>query len=471
MGAGCKNNCPTCRCAKTATIIGAGLVGSLWAIYLSKAGYMVSVFERRQDMRQEKISAGKSINLAISERGWRALDALQIGNEIREMAIPMYGRTLHTTDGHSGYQPYGIDKQAIYSVSRGALNSRLMSLAEAHGAHIHFAEECIGTEPEEGIARFRNSDTMEESEIKSDVIFACDGAFSATRYLHLQKLDGFNFSQRYIQQGYREILLPAHPDGSPRLQSNTLHIWPRGDFMLIALPNADHSFTCTLFMPRKDHEYSFENVEDTEMVNAFFRKLFPDFYAIHPAVGEEWKQHPLSSLAIIRCFPWSVGKLLLMGDAAHATVPFFGQGMNCGFEDCTVLDELMKEFGDNWKQIFKAFETKRKPDTDAMQELSLRNFTVMSQQVSNPEYQLIQRMERRMAELFPERYFPLYSMVSFTTIPYHIALAKGEKQENSLRQLIQTFSLWPDCPDEMIDHALTTGFDLPMEKEFQHTES
>lgn len=454
MGAGCKNNCPTCRCAKTATIIGAGLVGSLWAIYLSKAGYMVSLFERRSDMRKASISAGKSINLATSYRGWKALDSIGIGDEIRSIAIPMYGRTLHQPDKSLEYQPYGNHQQAIYSVSRGAINAKLMSIAEDHHAHIHFQEECIGVNMDEAKATFRNTETGEISEIKSDIVFATDGAFSAARYQGMQKLDRFNYSQQYIPDGYREILLPANTDGSYKLDKETLHIWPRGRFMLIALPNFDGSFTCTLFMPFEGHKYCFENLKTKENVNDFFQEVFPDFYALMPDVADEWDKHPLSSLAIIRCFPWTHGKMALLGDAAHATVPFFGQGMNCGFEDCSVLWELMQEYQENWPLIFEAYEKRRKPNGDAVQDLSLQNYIVMRDKVADPEFQWVQQVERRINFLYPDAYFPLYTMVSFTDIEYKTALAKGNEQEQKIRTMIATHNLHAGSSENEIDEMI-----------------
>lgn len=455
MGAGCQNQCPTCRCAKKASIIGAGLVGSLWAMYLSKAGYQVDVYERRPDMRLQQMSAGKSINLATSARGWKALDAIGVGDEIRKMAIPMYSRTLHPLDAKMSQQPYGKDGEAIYSVSRGALNATLMTLAEKDSkVRFHFNQECIHAETATGKLIFKSTENQEISEIQADLIFATDGAFSAVRYHGMQRLDQFSFSQQYIPDGYREILLPANPDGSYKLHKETLHIWPRGRFMLIALPNADGSFTCTLFMPFDGHEYCFNALDNQSKVEDFFKEIFPDFYQLHPQVAEEWEKHPLSSLAIIRCFPWTQGKTVLMGDAAHATVPFFGQGMNCGFEDCTILFDLMQEYEENWALILPEYEKRRKPNTDAMQELSLQNYLVMRDRVRDPEYQLIQRIERRLSVMYPESYFPLYSMVSFTNIPYETALKKGNEQEAKIRKLIEEHQLTMQTSDTQMDQCL-----------------
>lgn len=457
MSAGCLNNCPNCKCSKSAIIIGAGLVGSLWAVYLSKAGYKVDVYERRPDMRRSKMSAGKSINLATSYRGWKALDEVGIGDEIRKIAIPMYGRTLHHLHGEVKYQPYGNDDQAIYSVSRGAINAKLMSIAEENiTVHIQFNAECIDIDFKQDKAIFKDTETGVITEATADVIFATDGAFSAARYHGMQKLDQFNYSQQYIADGYREILLPANEDGSHKLPLNTLHIWPRGRFMLIALPNFDGSYTCTLFMPFENDQYCFNNLTSKEKVNEFFREIFPDFYAMMPNIADSWDDHPLSSLAIIRCFPWTHRKLALMGDAAHATVPFFGQGMNAGFEDCSVMWDLMNKHMDNWPVIFKEYEKLRKPNGDAVQDLSLQNYIVMRDKVSSPEFLLLQKIERRLNYLYPDSYFPLYSMVSFTDIDYATAWKKGNEQEAMIKKLIDQNHINELTTETEIDSILHT---------------
>lgn len=448
---------------KQVTIVGSGLVGSLWAVYMSRAGYQVNIYERRPDMRNAHISAGKSINLATSYRGWKALDALGIGDAIREIAIPMYGRTIHELDGSNSYQPYGIDTQAIYSVSRGGINAKLMDIASEQ-ATIHFNEECIHADLEDGICHFKNTLTGEKTEVKSDLVFATDGAFSAVRYHAMQKTDRFSYSQQYIEDGYKEILLPGNEDGSFKLGKNTLHIWPRGRFMLIALPNFDGSFTCTLFMPFDNDEYCFSNLTSKEKVKEFFEKIFPDFYDMVPEIADIWEDHPLSSLAIVRCYPWYKGKTVLMGDAAHATVPFFGQGMNAGFEDCSVMWELMQKHGDNWEDIFKEYQTLRKPNGDAVQDLSLQNYLVMRNEVSNPDYQLQQKIERRINKLYPQKYFPLYSMVSFSDIEYQVAFKKGNEQSSLIADLINQHGINARTPMHKIDSMIDLEFGEAMRK-------
>ncbi len=440
---------------KQATIIGSGLVGSLWAIYLNKAGYKVNLLERRPDMRKNPISAGKSINLAISYRGWKALDSIGAGDIIRKSAIPMYGRTVHHPDGTCSFQTYGINNQAIYSVSRGEINSVLMDLAESSGnTELYFDSYCTGIDMNKNIAYFEHNNNGVKFDIKSDVIFATDGAFSSVRYNSMQKMDRFSYSQNYIDDGYKEIILPANADGSYKLDKNSLHIWPRGRFMLIALPNPEGSFTCTLFMPFEGHKYCFNNLKTKHDVIALFREMFSDFYDLMPEIAETWDEHPISSLAIIRCFPWHFNQTVLMGDAAHATVPFYGQGMNAGFEDCTVLFGLMEKFGDDWKACFEAYEKLRKPNGDAVQDLSLQNYLIMRDKVNDPNFILQQKVEKRIHELYPDLYLPLYSMVSFSDIEYHTALEQGKKQDAEMKSFIEKHQITASMKDEQIDKII-----------------
>jgi kynurenine 3-monooxygenase len=423
---------------KNVVIVGAGLVGSLWAVYLSKAGYKVTIYERRSDIRKAEISAGKSINLALSVRGWTALDAVGVGDEIRKIAIPMHGRVMHDLEGNLTYQPYGKEGEAIYSVSRGKVNAAMMDIAEKYGkATIHYNHECQNVDLTNGIAFLKNSLTGEKIEVKADLIFAVDGAFSAVRFNSMQKLNRFNYSQNYIADGYRELLLPANEDGSYKLDKNALHIWPRGRFMMIALANEDGSFTCTLFMPHEGDKFAFDKLNSPEAVNTFFKTVFPDFYEMVPNVAEAWENHPLSNLAIIRCSPWTNGKVALMGDAAHATVPFYGQGMNAGFEDCTVLSNLMKKHNENWEAIFEEYSRERKPDGDALQDLSLDNYYVMRDYVSDPEFLLRKKIEAKFSELYPKSWLPLYSQVTFSNIRYSVAYQQGKKQSDIMDIIMQ----------------------------------
>jgi kynurenine 3-monooxygenase len=436
---------------KTASIVGAGLVGSLWAVYLSKAGYKVKIFERRSDIRKADISAGKSINLALSDRGWKALDTVGVGDDIRKIAIPMNGRVMHDLEGKLSYQPYGKDGQAIYSVSRGEVNAKLMDIAEENGAEIFYDKKCTGTNLENGIIYLQNTETGTISEVQSDLIFATDGAFSAVRYNAMQKLDRFQYSQNYIDDGYREILLPANEDGSYKLDKNALHIWPRGRFMLIALANEDGSFTCTLFMPFEG-ENSFETLKTKDDVDTFFKTTFADFYEMMPNIADAWEDHLLSSLAIVRCYPWVHGKTVLMGDAAHATVPFYGQGMNAGFEDCTVLWEMMQKYGNDINKALDEYQKYRKPDGDGVQDLSLHNYHVMRDFVGDPKFLLQKKIEAHFSEKHPDKWLPLYSQVTFSHIRYSEAWENGQKQDAIMKNVIAKFdnieSIWDSAEVE-----------------------
>lgn len=422
---------------KSAIIVGAGLVGSLWAVYLSKAGYKVTIYERRSDIRKAEISAGKSINLALSARGWKALDTVGVGDEIREIAIPMYGRTMHDLEGNLTYQPYGKEDEAIYSVSRGGVNARLMDIAEEKGgATIHYNHDCVGADTKNGIVHLKNKETGELLSDKADVVFAADGAFSAVRYNAFQKLDRFNFSQHYIKDGYREILLPPGSNGEYQIEKNALHIWPRGRFMLIALANEDGSFTCTLFMPHEGDDNAFDKLDSKEKVDHFFKTIFPDFYEMMPNIADAWEDHPLSSLAIMRSYPWHDGKAALIGDSAHATVPFYGQGMNGAFEDCTVLDGLMKKHNEDWEKVFEEYSVVRKPDGDALQDLSLHNYYVMRDFVADPEFLLQKKIEAKFSKLYPDKWLPLYSQVTFSHIRYSDAHKNGLHQDKIMKEVM-----------------------------------
>ena len=441
---------------KKVIIVGAGLVGSLWAVYLSKAGYSVTIYERRSDIRKAEISAGKSINLSLSNRGWKALDAVGVGDEIRKIAIPMFGRMMHDMAGNLTFQQYGKADEAIYSVSRGKVNATMMDIAEKHGnATIHYNHECKRVDLKNGIVYLKNTETGADLEEKADLIFAADGAFSAVRYNSMQKLDRFNYSQNFIADGYRELLLPANSDGSYRMDKNALHIWPRGRFMVIALANEDGSFTCTLFMPHTGGEHAFDKLTDKASVDNFFKSVFPDFYEMMPNIADAWEDHPLSSLAIVRCYPWTSGKVALMGDAAHATVPFYGQGMNAGFEDCTVMNDLMLKHNHNWEAIFDEYSRERKPDGDALQDLSLDNYYVMSDYVGDPAFLLRKKIEAKFSTLYPDKWIPLYSQVTFSEIRYSVAYKQGQVQSKIMDEIMEIPNIetrWDE--DEVMEKLL-----------------
>ncbi len=421
---------------KEAVVVGAGLVGALWSVYLVNLGYKVAIYETRIDIQKAEIKAGKSINLALSDRGWNALKHAEIDDLIRPIAIPMTGRVMHSTEGNLTYQPYGKEGQAIFSVSRGDLNKKMVEIAVSKGAKIYYNHKCIDANTNKGELVFLNTENNEQVRVKSSLIFGADGAFSRVRYAGMQRLPRFNYSQKYIDDGYKELLLPANEDGSYKLEKNALHIWPRGRFMLIALPNDDGSFTCTLFMPFEGGKNAFDSLDTDEKIVQFFKDTFPDFYEMMPNLLENWHQHPLSSLAIIRCYPWTNKTTALIGDAAHATVPFYGQGMNAGFEDCFVLNELVKKHNHNWELIFKEYQETRKPDGDAVQDLSLHNYYVMRDAVADPKFLLQKKIEAKLSEKHPDKWMPLYSQVTFSSIRYSEALAKGMQQEEIMKEIM-----------------------------------
>ena len=421
---------------KKFTIAGAGLVGSLFALYLAKKGHQVDVFERRKDMRSETIVAGKSINLSLSTRGWKALAGVGIEKEVKKMAIPMFKRVMHGLDGTLSHQAYGNEGEAIYSVSRAGLNVLLMDLAEREdNVNFHFNEKCVNVNLKEASATFENHLTKVVSEIKADHIVGADGIYSAVRK-QMQGQARFNYEQRYIEHGYKELHIPANADGSHKLEVNALHIWPRGSYMLIALPNLDGSFTCTLFFPFEG-EYSFDSLNNDEAILSFFKDVFPDTETLIPNLLQDFKENPTASLGIIRCFPWTVtDKVMLIGDASHATVPFYGQGMNSGFEDCSIFNELMEEHGDDWEACFKAYEIARKENGDAIQDLSIHNFIVMRDKTADPKFLLQKKIEKHFSTKYPNKWLPLYSMVTFSNIPYAKAWSLGQKQEVMMQEIL-----------------------------------
>jgi len=422
----------------TVIIIGGGLVGAHLARVLGLRGYTVKVYEKRPDMRTASISAGRSINLALSDRGWKALDAVGTGQRVRQAAIPMRGRMIHPIDGEIRFQPYGLEGQAIYSVSRGGLNRLLLDAAEElPNVELFFQWRCIDVDLDRPAAVLENVQTGEQQTVAGDYLVGADGAFSAVRY-RMQRLDRFQYSQYYIEHGYKELSIPPAEGGGWRIEPNALHIWPRRQFMLIALPNQDGSFTCTLFLPFEG-SLSFEQLSTPQKVRQFFEKHFPDAVSLMPTLQEDFFQNPTSSLAIIRCYPWSYkGKVMLIGDAAHAIVPFYGQGVNAGFEDCRVFAELLEQYQDDWATVLPIYQQMRKPNADAIADLAMRNFLEMRDHVADPRFLLRKAIERRLTQEFPDRFLPVYSMVTFSPdVPYRLALEEQQKQDRMFEEILQ----------------------------------
>ncbi|MAM04668.1 MAG: kynurenine 3-monooxygenase [Flavobacteriales bacterium] len=420
---------------KEITIVGAGLVGSLCSLYMTNRGYKVNVFERRNDLRSEIITARKSINLALSKRGWTSLEQAGIANQVMKIAIPVYKRIMHDNKGKLTEQPYGNKDEAIYSVSRAQMNVLMMDLAEKNGAKLHFNEKCIDVDFEQSIVTFENTESKKNQNVKSDFLIGADGAFSVVRKKMVNKYK-HDYDYNEIDHDYKELVIPAGKNNSYLLDKNALHIWPRGDFMLMALANLDGSFTCTLFAPKKGLN-SFEGLNKKEEIEAYFANIFPDFFELVPNLYEQWLLNPTSSLGIVRTFPWHIkDTTLIIGDAAHATVPFYGQGMNCGFEDCRILNNFLDKY-DNLSTCFENFSNERKPNGDGVQELSMHNFIVMRDKTADPKFLLQKKIEKKFSNLYPNKWTPLYSMVSFTNISYSEAWEIGMRQEKMMQKIMQ----------------------------------
>lgn len=433
-------------------VVGAGLVGTLLAIYLKKAGHDVHVYDRSEDIRKIQFS-GRSINLAISTRGWKTLDDVEIGDQIREIAIPMDKRAIHKLDGSLAYQKYGMNGESIYSVSRGGLNRLMIDIAEKKGINFHFNQKIWDVNLEESIIHVGETERGDWSNLKFDKIFGTDGAFSRVRH-RMQRQNRYDYSQRFLNIGYKELSIPANIDGSHKIDKNSFHIWPRGEFMLIALANENGSFTCTLFMPFEG-ENSFENINTEQKLISFFKSNFPDTSELIPELKTDYFKNPTSSLVTTQCYPWTYeDKVALLGDAAHAIVPFYGQGMNAGFEDITEMYNQMEKHGDDWESIFKEYQAVRKPNADAIAELSFRNFNEMGTKTADEKFLLQKKIEAKFTEKYPNKWLPLYDRVTFSLSPYTDALAIGDLQKNIMDEIMalpEIESIWnSDAIEQLI---------------------
>jgi kynurenine 3-monooxygenase len=441
------------------TLIGSGLTGPLLAISLVQRGFAVEVFERRPDMRQVQISAGRSINLALSTRGIHALREAGIFDQIQKIIIPMRGRMMHALTGELTFMPYGKDEtEVINAVSRADLNVALMDAAEAGGVPIHFNQRCGGIDLRSGTLDLRDEETANEYTVDTDVVIATDGAGSAIRN-EMLKLPRFNFSQQYLDYGYKELTIPPGGDGKHVFETHALHIWPGGTFMLIALPNIDGSFGCILFLPFEG-EVSFAALDDESKVRAFFEAQFPDALAVMPDLAGNFFANPTGTMVTIKCSPWHVdGRTLLLGDAAHAIVPFFGQGMNCAFEDCTYLLGLLDRIGPDWAQLFPEFEGSRKADTDAIADLALENFIEMRDRVADPRFLFRKKVELELEKRYPGTFVPKYAMVTFHRTPYSVAAGRGAIQDRMLGELCDSVARIEDVnwkrADVLVNSELT----------------
>ena len=433
------------------TLAGAGLVGSLLSIYLARRGFPVEVLERRADMRQGAIEGGKSINLAISARGLHALRQVGLAAQALAHAIPMRGRVMHAHSGELTFQAYGKDdSQCIHSISRGWLNQMLMTEAERAGVRIRFGRRVSGVDFERGTIEVRDEETGATSTMRADPLIATDGGGSAVRAAMLKR-PGFVDSESLLSHGYKELTIQAGPRGEHRLEKHALHIWPRGTFMLIALPNEDGSFTCTLFLALEG-EVSFATLDTPAKVRAFFEREFPDAVPLLDDLEGTFFRNPTGRMGTIKCAPWHVGgRAVLAGDAAHAIVPFYGQGMNCGFEDCVALDALIAGGGD-WEQVFSTFSRSRKPHADAIADMAVENFIEMRDKVADPRFLLEKAIEKKLLNAFPGEFVSRYTLVSFSLVPYGVAYRVGELAQGIVSELADGLSR-PEDVD--LDRAAT----------------
>ncbi|MGA9389577.1 MAG: NAD(P)/FAD-dependent oxidoreductase [Candidatus Sulfotelmatobacter sp.] len=421
--------------AEKVTMIGAGLNGPLLAILLRQRGFAVEIYERRPDMRRVRMSAGRSINLAVSTRGIHALEQADLWDRMRGIITPMKGRMMHSIAGELTFQPYGKDEsEVINSISRAELNIALMNAAEEQGVTIHFNRRCTGFDADARELRLRDEESGDDATRRAEVVIGCDGSASAIR-TEMLRLNRFNFSQQYLDYGYKELTILAGSDGKHLLETNALHIWPRGNHMLIALPNVDGTFSCILFLPFEGAD-SFAVIRTSSDVVRFFKDRFPDALRLMPQLANTYAANPTGAMVTVKCSPWHVeGKSLLLGDAAHAIVPFFGQGLNCGFEDCTCLVELIDRYGADWPQVFAEFEKERKINTDAIADMAIENFSEMRDRVADERFLFRKKVELALEAKYPNLFVPKYAMVTFHRVPYSVALTRGAVQDRILGEL------------------------------------
>ncbi len=413
-------------------VVGAGLTGTLVAARMADAGHDVDIYDRRADLRRLDLDGGRSINLALSERGFDALDRIGIADDIRAAAVPMRGRMMHSVGGELTFQPYGTDpSHVLMSVNRDDLNIAMLNSVDSRpNITAHYGVKLVTLDPDHAEVTLEADD--ETSVCQFDTVIGADGAFSAVRQV-LQRSQGFDFEQDFLEHGYKELTIPAHPDGSYQIEPHALHIWPRGTHMMIALPNPDGSFTCTLFWPLQG-EVGFGGVDTPDAVVALFNEQFPDAVALMPDLAQDYLQNPVGTLVTIRCAPWyRSDTTLILGDAAHAVVPFYGQGANAAMEDCTLLMDSLARHGDDWIAGFADFADARKPHADALADLALANYVEMRDHVASPRFLLLVRIKQWLHKVAPKTFTPLYTMVTFTRTPYADAIARARRQDRYLQ--------------------------------------
>jgi kynurenine 3-monooxygenase len=410
-------------------LIGSGLAGGLLAAYLGRRGHEVDLYERRADPREGNIVGGRSINLAISTRGIHALEKIGIADEALRHAIPMRGRMIHDTSGALHFAPYDVDpKKCINSIGRAALNATVIEAAQRYAnVRVHFNHKCTDVEIDSAAAHLENANRTVTA--RGDAVIGVDGAFSAVRKSMQAQIAGFQYDESYLAHGYKELTIPPGLDGSWRMEKNALHIWPRKSFMMIALPNPDGSFTCTLFW-QFEGPRSFATTKTDDDVRGFFEEEFPDAVRLMPSLLDDFRNNPTGSLVTIRCAPWFYrDKVCLVGDAAHAVVPFYGQGMNAAFEDCVVLDECFEEVPENRERAFAEYFRRRKQNADALADLAIGNFIEMRDKTASKTFRAKKKLDHALEAALPGTYLPLYTMVTFTRMPYAKAAHRAKIQD------------------------------------------
>lgn len=412
-------------------LIGSGLAGGLLGAYLGRRGYEVALYERRPDPRAGNFVGGRSINLAVSTRGIHALEQLGIAQEVMRHAIPMRGRMIHDKSGQLHFAPYDVDpNKCINSIGRAALNTVVIEAAQRYpNVRVDFNHRCTDVDLDSATAHLLNLSTNQPVNCSADAIIGVDGAFSAVRQSMQLKIDNFQYDESYLAHGYKELSIPPGPNASWQMEKNALHIWPRKSFMMIALPNPDGSFTCTLFWEFEGPR-SFATTKTDDDVRRFFEEEFSDAVPMMPDLLEDFKNNPTGSLVTIRCAPWSYrDKIALVGDAAHAVVPFYGQGMNAAFEDCVVLDECLTQFPQDRHRAFAEYFRRRKENADALADLAIDNFIEMRDKTASRTFRAKKKLDHFLEAALPGIYLPLYTMVSFTRIPYAEAARRAKHQD------------------------------------------
>lgn len=412
-------------------LIGSGLAGGLLAAYLGRRGYEVDLYERRADPREGNIVGGRSINLALSTRGIHALQQLGIAEEVLRHAIPMRGRMIHEKSGDLHFAPYDVDpNKHINSIGRASLNTVVIDAALRYpNVRLSFNHRCTAVDLDSANAQLLNTATGQPAVSSGDAVIGVDGAFSAVRQSMQRKIANFEYDENYIAHGYKELTIPPGPGGAWQMEREALHIWPRKSFMMIALPNPDGSFTCTLFWEFEGPR-SFATTKTDHDVQRFFEEEFPDAVPLMPALLDDFRQNPTGSLVTIRCAPWFYkDKVALVGDAAHAVVPFYGQGMNAAFEDCVVLDECLANFSHDRQRAFAEYFARRKENAEALAGLAIDNFIEMRDKTASRVFRAKKKLDHLLEAIFPGLYLPLYTMVTFTRIPYAEAARRARRQD------------------------------------------